>query len=107
MEPGEHSWVSTSGRAGKASTMYLSVLPLSLGIALIAANPLCWSARARASRRAIKPVYETRQITQSITRSRLGIRDRRASWRGVPVLRVAGGTFEMLQQPRVALSSCA
>jgi hypothetical protein len=46
--------------------MYLSVLPLSLGIASIAASPLWWSVRPRASRHAIKPVCETRHLTLSI-----------------------------------------
>jgi hypothetical protein len=84
--------------------MYLSVLPLSLGIASITASPLWWSVRPRASRRGIKPAYET--FDAVIRSTRLGTGDCRASWRGVPVFRVAGGTFKLLQQPRVAISSC-
>ena len=87
--------------------MYLSVLPLSLGIASIAASPQWWTVRARASKRAIKPVYETRQLTLLIASISLSIGDCRASWRGVPVFRVAGGTFKLLQQPRVAIPSRA
>ena len=82
--------------------MYLSVLALSLGIASIAAGPDWWTARACASQRAIKPVYETRHLTLSIASTRLGMGDCRASWRGVPVFRIAGGTFQLLQRPRVA-----
>ena len=95
------------GRDEKASAMYLSVLPLSLGIASIAARPQWWTVRARASQCAIKPVYETRQLTLLIASIRLSIGDCRASWRGVPVFRVAGGTFKLLEQARVAISSCA
>ena len=81
------------GREEKASTMYLSVMPLSLGVASIAARPQWWTVRAHASQRAIKPVYETRHLTLSITSTRLGTSDCRASWRGVPMFRIAGGTF--------------
>jgi len=95
------------GREEKASAMYLSVLPLSLGIASITASPLWWSVRPRASRRGIKPVYETRHLTLLIASTRLGTSDCRTSWRGVPVFRVAGGTFKLLEQARVAISSCA
>ena len=62
--------------------MYLSVMPLSLGVASIAARPQWWTVRAHASQRAIKPVYETRHLTLSITSTRLGTSDCRASWRG-------------------------
>ena len=95
------------GREEKASAMYLSVLPLSLGIASIAASPQWWTVRARASQRAIKPVDETRQLTLLIASIRLSIGDCWASWRGVPVFRVAGGTFKLHQQPRVAIPSRA
>ena len=87
--------------------MYLSVLPLSLGIASITASPLWWSVRPRASRRGIKPVYEARHLTLLIASTKLGTSDCRTSWRGVPVFRVAGGTFKLLEQARVAISSCA
>ena len=87
--------------------MYLSVLPLSLGIASIAASPLWWSVRPRASRHAIKPVYETRHLTLLIASTKLGTSDCRTSWRGVPVFRVAGGTFKLLEQARVAIPSRA
>ena len=87
--------------------MYLSVMPLSLGVASIAARPQWWTVRAHALQRAIKPVYETRHLTLSITSTRLGTSDCRASWRGVQMFRITGGTFKLLKQPRVAISSCA
>ena len=95
------------GRALKASTKYLCALMASLGMASIAASQQWCSARPRASWCAIKPIYETRQMALSIARSRLGTGDCSACLRGVPVFKVAGGTFKLLQQPRVAISSCA
>ena len=50
---------------------------------------------------------DPRHLTLSIASTRLGMGDCRASWRGVPVFRIAGGTFRLLQQPRVTTCSCA